>query len=471
MTISPATAFSSNAPDPLVRSLLERLTAARARAAREGRAALALTTIDVTASGETIDRFAAGQRAFGDAVYFRAPGGRVELCGIGVAADVRLDAGDTISLAATRLRTIVSDAIPEDALPPVFIGGFAFDPSRPTAPEWAPFGAGRLVLPRMLLRVAGGTATLTVAASVTAADEPRALADRLAYELAAVFAPSPTAVAQVGSASFADDEADFADQVARTSAAIRAQAYDKVVLARRRAIHAPGAFDPIGTLRRLRERDPSAFTFAVTAGGRTFLGATPERLVGLTDGAFAVDCLAGTIARGRTAADDERLGRALFASAKDRREHAVVVTSVRSALAGRCSALEVALAPELRMTQTVQHLFTPVTGRVAGTRSVLDLVEWLHPTPAVGGAPRAGALAWIRATETFDRGWYAGPIGWVDGAGNGEFAVAIRSALVYDRDAWLYAGCGIMGDSQPEVERAEADLKFDTMMTALGVAW
>ena len=177
--------------------------------------------------------------------------------------------------------------------------------------------------------------------------------------------------------------------------------------------------------------------------------------------------LAGSAPRGGTPEADERLGEELLASPKNREEHQVVVEAVRAALAPLTVHLEVAPEPRLLKLPTIQHLFTPVRGRLAPGATLLDVVARMHPTPAVGGSPKEAALALIRRLEGWDRGWYAGPIGWLDGAGNGAFAVALRSGLLRGGQAALFAGCGIMGASQPEEEYREWQVKLRPMLAAL----
>ena len=251
--------------------------------------------------------------------------------------------------------------------------------------------------------------------------------------------------------------------------ACRNGALEKVVLARAvRACARGGPFNPPAALERLRDAYPNAYVFAVARGPRCFLGATPERLVRLRDGAVDATCLAGSAPRGETPEEDTRLGNALLASAKERAEHAVVVRSVRAALEGVCSEVHSPNVPRLLRLRNVQHLYTPVDGRVSWPTCVLDLVQRLHPTPAVGGYPREGALRFIRDREGLDRGWYAGPVGWLDRRGDGEFAVALRSALLHGTEATLFAGCGIMAQSCASDEYAETCLKLRPMLNALG---
>jgi isochorismate synthase len=250
--------------------------------------------------------------------------------------------------------------------------------------------------------------------------------------------------------------------------ACRNGALEKVVLARAVRARARAPFDPVVALERLRDAYPNAYVFAVARGPRCFLGATPERLVRLRDGTVDATCLAGSAPRGETPEEDARLGSALLASAKDRAEHAIVVRSVRAALEGVCSEVHSPDEPRLLRLRNVQHLYTPVDGHVSWPTCVLDLVQRLHPTPAVGGYPREEALRFIREREGLDRGWYAGPVGWLDRRGDGEFAVALRSALLHGAEATLFAGSGIVAQSRAPDEYAETCLKLRPMLNALG---
>jgi isochorismate synthase len=242
---------------------------------------------------------------------------------------------------------------------------------------------------------------------------------------------------------------------------------EKVVLARGRRLRAEAPFSVETALQDLRAAYPSCFVFAVARGDRCFLGATPERLVRLRDGVVTTMCLAGSIGRGATEQEDRWLGETLLASAKDRAEHEFVVRDLRASLATVCESVVPVGAPVLLKVKNVQHLLTTVVGRVADERTILDLVAALHPTPAVGGSPRVTALSIIRQCEGLDRGWYAGPIGWLDAKGEGEFAVALRSGVVHGQDATLFAGCGIVRDSDPAAEFAESQLKLQPMLKAL----
>jgi isochorismate synthase len=177
--------------------------------------------------------------------------------------------------------------------------------------------------------------------------------------------------------------------------------------------------------------------------------------------------LAGSAPRGATEAEDRSLGSALLASSKNREEHEIVTTMLRVSLANLCSRTWIADTPKLLRLKNIQHLQTAIVGELQPGRSILEALQMLHPTPAVGGTPTEPALAFIRANENLDRGWYAGPIGWIDLHGDGEFAVALRSALLERRRATLFAGCGIVKNSDPEAEYAESCLKLQVILRSL----
>ncbi|MGI9023161.1 MAG: isochorismate synthase, partial [Acidimicrobiales bacterium] len=210
--------------------------------------------------------------------------------------------------------------------------------------------------------------------------------------------------------------------------------------------------------------DPSSFTYAVG----DFVGASPELLVRRRGNRVMSRPMAGTATRGATEADDNLLVAALASSAKEAEEHALVVQAVREALEPLCRELVGGAQPDAVRLATVTHLATTVAGHlVEPAPSALALAGLLHPTPSVAGLPRADALAAIADLETFDRGNYAGPVGWVDARGDGDWAVALRCAQVDGRRARLTAGAGIMADSDPDAEWAETEAKLEPMLRAL----
>ena len=259
---------------------------------------------------------------------------------------------------------------------------------------------------------------------------------------------------------------DVDEWVERVEAAvdrIERTALEKVVLAQERRYGYDRPIDVPRAVDRLARWYPECYRFLIDGGESTFVGATPERLVSLSGRTIETEALAGSMPRGTTPEEDDRHTDTLRTDRKLADEHDLVVRSVRDGLGGIAESVTVH-DRRVRKLATVQHLQTPLSGTVPAGVHVIDAVRTLHPTPAVGGVPAPMANATIDRLEPFDRGWYAAPVGWFDAAGDGEFAVAIRSALVADEMASVFAGNGIVADSDPLDERAEIELKFQSIL-------
>ncbi len=271
----------------------------------------------------------------------------------------------------------------------------------------------------------------------------------------------------------------YTDAVRRALTLIDDGELGKVVLARALDVTADAPIAVPSLLRRLVRADPAAHAFAVdvTAPGdaaiRTLVGASPELLVSRRGDRVVANPLAGSLPRAADPAEDRARAAALRDSAKDRDEHAHVAAQVAEVLGSSCRELDVPAGPEVVATPTMWHLSTTITGRVSdpdtSTSSALGLAEALHPTPAVCGVPERRARDAIAELEPLDRGYYSGLVGWTDRSGDGEWVVTIRSAEVCDRVVRLFAGAGIVGDSDPAAELAETSAKFRTLLRALGV--
>jgi menaquinone-specific isochorismate synthase len=335
---------------------------------------------------------------------------------------------------------------------PVAFGTFTFDPSSE---------GSVLIVPRVLLgRDGHGQAWLT---TVTAEREPdlRALGWPVAPESALA---RPPAGVRWHDGSLPGPQWEQA--VAEAVAAIKSGSLRKVVLALDQFATVPERIDVRALLRRLASRYPDCFTFACDG----MVGATPELLIRQTGRQVSALVLAGTTPRGGDPVEDEALGTALLASAKNTEEHAYAVASMREALEPLCDQLDSQAGPTLIKLPNLQHLGTWVRGTLAadGTpRSALGLAAAVHPTAAVCGTPTSSALELIRELEHMDRERYAGPVGWVDADGNGEWGIALRCAQISGRTARLFAGCGIVAGSDPAAELAEAQVKFRPMRGAL----
>ncbi len=261
---------------------------------------------------------------------------------------------------------------------------------------------------------------------------------------------------------------DYRAAVTRGLECIAAGEFQKIVLARAQDVSASQPFHPLRVLNGLRQRFPDCYSFSLADGaGHSFIGASPERLARVSQGVLETEALAGSAPRGPGASEDAALAAALLHSEKDLREQRLVLDSIVRRLAPLGLTLEFPSRPGVRRLANVQHLHTPVRAPLPDGVRLLDAVARLHPTPAVGGTPRAAAVPRIRGLEGFPRGLYAGALGWVNARGGGEFFVGIRSALVAGATARVYAGAGIVAGSTPERELAETALKFHALLDAL----
>lgn len=243
---------------------------------------------------------------------------------------------------------------------------------------------------------------------------------------------------------------------------------DKIVLARQLDLTFASELSSNGVLENLLCMQNDSFVFSLESGDNNFVGASPERLVKRIGNQVFSSCIAGSIARGENEQKDKELGSELLNDDKNLIEHQFVVNMIRKAMEEQCSRVDIPSCPQLMKLKNIQHLYTPVEGTSLPGTSILDFVERLHPTPALGGSPRNVAMEKIPEYESFDRGLYAAPIGWIDMNGDGDFAVGIRSALLKKTQASLFAGCGIVAKSDPESEYQETSVKFKPMLTAFG---
>ncbi|MFV3405952.1 isochorismate synthase [Pseudomonas sp. NY15463] len=394
------------------------------------------------------------------------------LLGVGPGSELLCEHGASLSGLSLRWRQWQVGALQEGVSGPLLMGGARFDAASPRHSHWGEFPSAVMTLyPLQWLQAPDGCCLL-LQAWVAADCDVEALLDRQQTLLDLLGKPASTVEAfaePVGVDQPSVPAAQWQAAVGEAVQCIRRGELYKVVLARHvlRRHSAPIAVAPL--LRRLRKRNPSAHLFAIRRGQSCFLGATPERLAHLQGGVVSTHALAGTTARGADEASDGRLGQALMASAKEREEHDLVVRSIRQGLERLGASVQAADAPELRRLPTLQHLSTPIEAELGQQTGVLEVIEQLHPTPAVAGAGLGQALAFIRQHEGLDRGWYAGPVGWMNGQAEGDFVVALRSVLVQGADAYLYAGCGVVADSLPEHEYQETCLKLSGMFNALQV--
>jgi isochorismate synthase len=385
------------------------------------------------------------------------------VAGIGAAARVRAPggAGQTVRLGQLATATLTEIRSSSGGPPPIAIGALPFDDGWPA----------ELVVPERVVvrREEGETWQLDVVPEGLAppdADRERWTGRTMPFAAFSEIQLRPD-----------PDPDDYAAAVAEATTRIRGGRLHKVVLARSLLVDAGRELDVKQLLWRLRAVDPDCFTFAapemdldpaVGRPGGALVGATPELLIRKRGRTISATPLAGSAPRYGDASRDRVSAEKLFASAKDREEHRFVVEDVARVLGGFCDDLRFDKEPELLGTANVWHLATPFHGRIDRPQtSVLDIVDALHPTPAVCGTPRDDARETLQELEPIDRGCYAGPVGWLDANGDGEWAIALRCAEITGTTARLFAGAGVVADSVPEAEVDETERKFRALLDSL----
>ncbi len=379
------------------------------------------------------------------------------LVGWGEAVRVTLPAGEDRFTAGEKwLRSVFDAADVDDRVRvrgsgPVAFGTFTFDASS---------DGSVLIVPRVMIgRDGRGRAWLT-----TVTEPGQGAGSDPGWPVPA--GPPPAAPAALRWQEGSLTGPRWEEAVAEAVTAIKAGGVHKVVLARDVFATAAAPIDARPLLQRLARRYPDCFTFACDG----MIGATPELLVSRAGREVSALVLGGTLPRGADPAEDLALGEELLASAKNHEEHAYAVVSIREALEPLCETLDVDARPALLKFPNLQHLGTRVRGTLTGggtPKSALALAAAVHPPAAVCGTPTGAALELIRDLEHMDRERYAGPVGWVDAEGNGEWGIAIRSAQLSGRTARLFAGCGIVAGSEPAAELAETLVKLQPMRGAL----
>jgi len=390
--------------------------------------------------------------------YWEQPASGSVRVGVGCAASVTVEGARRFDQADAGARALLGRIAWQGAGPRIghLVGGFAFAPNGRADRLWHGFPDGELRLPELVYAREGSRYSRDVRrGSKWATLQPRPLG--LVHPV--------SGAAEITSES----PARYIANVRRALGEINAGRLQKLVIARTASVTARASIDAVAWLVALRERFPRCTLFAVGEGDTVFLGASPERLVRVRGDEVTSAAIAGTAPRGASLATDHALGRALRDNRKNVDEHAIVVRYLASALSECCDGVEVDPEPTLLKTRTVQHLCTELRARRPAHSSVslLNLVALLHPTPAVGGAPSGAALEWLNEHEGVARGWFAGPVGYLQSDGDGEFAVALRSALVQGRRATAWAGAGIVAGSEPDAEFTETELKLRTVLGPL----
>lgn len=430
--------------------------------------ARAIAVVRIPAPSAPLDAMLHGARK-GTSLLWRPASGRA-IAGLGAAVELLLEGPDRFRALEPLSRALFADLLPIthpscQPAPPRLFGGWAFAEGGARGAPWDGFGDGRFFLPRWSYERTGSGATLTLAAD--ARDGWRGRASLVGAELRRLWEllehPRPGAPSPGLRSVRHQDRSRWDAQIAAISDAIAAGRIEKVVAARRAEVLAAAELDPWSALDALSAHYPGTWRFGMRFGASgTFVAASPERLFEKRGRTIEADALAGTIQ-----AELEGAAEQLTASDKDRREHRVVVDHLVDRLRARCSHLEPPGPPSVRRLPNVLHLHTPVRGTLRPEVHAADLVDALFPTPAVGGVPVERAKRWIVDHEPHERGWYCGPVGWIDAAGDAELAVALRCGVIRGASAWLFAGGGIVRGSRADAEWEEAAWKLRPLLRAL----
>ncbi|MEL6553489.1 MAG: isochorismate synthase [Cyanobacteria bacterium J06621_11] len=341
---------------------------------------------------------------------------------------------------------------------------------RVTSPQPEAFEPVYVFIPQAQVTTQVEFSTVTFNVLVTATTEIERAAERLYRQMRRLEESKSIGTAQAASQKVVSkDVSGFAAAVQSILPPVKQGPLHKVVLADVMDVVAPQVIDEVRSLQTLRQNHPDCTVFALSNGkGQSFIGASPERLLSIDQGQLMTDALAGSAPRSPQDGIDRQLAQSLLHSKKERYEHSVVVDFIVRQLRSLGLNPHYTDAPQILQLAHIQHLHTPISARLnPKVVSPLEILDKLHPTPAVAGLPRQLACELIHQHETFDRGLYAAPLGWLDTEGNSEFIVGIRSALINGCKARLYAGAGIVAGSEPAKELAEIKLKLQTLLNAL----
>lgn len=421
--------------------------------------------------------FASGrEKFFGERFFWKDAEGEHFLAGLGICGQIQSDQGaDRFFHVEKEWKRFMDTALVfnqynVNGTGPSVLGGFTFDPLKKKTGLWSKFSEALFHIPKYMLTIVKGEAYFTTNVVCTQHDD-MSLFDKVIREREEVLskAEQKPVLARLDLEEMIEiDPEAWKQTVTDAVDGFENSELKKVVLARELRLHFKDEVHAESVLANLLENQQESFTFAFESNGDCFIGASPERLVKKDGASLFSACLAGSIARGSTPEEDEKLGKELLADQKNLIEHQYVVDMIRGAMEDTCDQVILPEQPVLMKMKYIQHLYTPVIGKNREGTSLLHLVERLHPTPALGGLPKQAAIEKIREIEQLDRGLYAAPVGWMDYQGNGEFAVAIRSGLIQGNEASLFAGCGVVADSNAESEYKETSIKFRPMLTALG---
>ncbi|WP_428911239.1 isochorismate synthase [Niallia sp. Krafla_26] len=447
--------------------------------AKKTSASILVSDVQKIESIEPLSFFAAGFNKYhGERFFWKHPSEEFYLIGLGICkrmvTDQEADRFFHVEKEWNRLieKAIIQTTENTQGTGPTAFGCLSFDPLKEKTKLWSNFDDSIFHVPKYMLTVKDHQVYLTTNVICSDQDDSTMI-DKIEMEMKEIVEASVTYRLPVENHLLVK-RIDINPE--KWKQAVDKVAHDlqnnpslkKVVLARELRLIFNKRIVIEKVLNSLLKDQHNSFIFAFESNGDCFMGATPERLVKKEGDQVFSACLAGSIARGKSEKEDLQLGNTLLDDKKNRIEHQYVVDMIREAMNDTCSKVCIPESPQLFKLKHIQHLYTPVVGKVNPNTSLLDLVKRLHPTPALGGLPKNEALIKIREVEELDRGFFGGPIGWFDHKGNGDFSVAIRSGLIQGNEASIFAGCGVVEDSESESEFEETNIKFKPMLSALG---
>ncbi len=419
--------------------------------------------------------YAAGEERYkGERFYWQNREKTMTLVGLGHAHTIQNNAkNDRFDEVEAEWKHLTKHCVKGQAeLQPILFGGFTFDPQNNVDGEWTGFPEAYFALATYQLVLRDDKAYVSIHL-ITHEKQPEEQMDALRQERdhfihAAQVKEVETYSKPEITSYFEPYKEPYLASIDQVTALIKAKKANKVVIARSLALQFKEQVASPQILSQIIHEQPESYLFGLERHELLFFGASPERLVKVKNGHAYSSCVAGSIKRGKTADEDETYGQSLLNDPKNGGEHHYVVDMIADIFRKNCINVKIPDGPRLLKIRDIQHLYTPVEGQLNNGATILQLTKYLHPTPALGGVPRQEAMAAIRKYEPMNRGLYAAPIGWMDAEGNGEFAVAIRSAALIKDKAYLYAGGGIVADSEPQSEYDETLVKFRPMLRALG---
>jgi len=454
-----------------------RIDTALARARSTGRPVLAALTSELDPLADPAAVVVASRRTGEPWFCFEQPERAASaLAALGSVLDLEASGSQRFEDVGARWRELAAEAVTDERSGApgaglVAVGGFAFAPDGGRSPRWSGFPPARLTVPEVAIARRGLEVRLTLAALVAPDDDSDAVLDRITRRLAELrdaplplLDPDPVGRSRIVSTMPPEH---YEAAVARAVHHIRAGELQKVIVARTVEVHARRPHDAAAVFGVLRDGYPGCYAFAVGRGDQTFVAASPELLIRREGMRASTLALAGSARRSADPGVDDHLGEQLLRSAKDREEHAIVVRRIVQTLDRIALWVTAAPEPVLAKVANIQHLATPIRAQLRGGHDVVSLLARLHPTPAVGGEPWEVAGPLIPALEGLDRGWYAGPVGWTDAGGDGEFCVALRCALLDGELATCFAGVGVVRDSDSAAELAETEVKLEALLPVL----